>query len=162
MQMKPNTLRNKRNPRWSRCVHTRTRHDLKCTSESKPTILESKPCFWRFDPGSIPSFCSFDCRSDPCCNITAIQYFQLIPKVSCKWSPIRPETSAINVGVGRYTPALDMIWSVRRNRNPAFGIPLGSKPMDTEVVRVRSLCAPRVVSIPGVSIPPYAWILCVS
>jgi hypothetical protein len=27
---------------------------------------------------------------------------------------------------------------------------------------VRSLRAPRVVSIPGVSIPPYAWIPCVS
>jgi hypothetical protein len=36
--------------------------------------------------------------SDPCCNFTAIQNFQSIPKVSCGWSPRRYETTAIHVG----------------------------------------------------------------
>ena len=73
--MKPNTLRNKRNPRWSRCVHTRTRHDLKCTSESKPSFWDSTGIETHghrsgsgFDPSVHLGWCRFrgyQCRPTP-------------------------------------------------------------------------------------------------
>ena len=51
MQMKPNTLRNKRNPRWSRCVHTRNRHaEVYVGIETHLDIWNRNPAFG----GSIP------------------------------------------------------------------------------------------------------------